>query len=42
MSVIRPAENPKIGKIEAKIRESVYKKPRSPYFLKKYYEVLKL
>ena len=42
MSIIRTVENPKIGKIGAEIRASVYKKPRSPYFLKKCYEVLKL
>ena len=38
MSVIWTAENPKIGNIGAKIRASIYKKPQSPYFLKKCYE----
>ena len=32
--VMRTAKNPKIGKIGAKIRASIYKKPRSPYFFK--------
>ena len=34
MSVIRTAKDLKIGKIGEKIHVSVYKKPRSPYFLK--------
>ena len=42
MSVIRTTENPKNGKFEAEIRASIYKKLWSPYFLKKYYKVLKL
>ena len=42
MFIIRTAENPKIVKIGAEIRASIYKKPRSLYFLKKFYEVLKL
>ena len=42
MSIIRTVENPKIGKIGAKIRLSVYKKPQSLYFQKELYEVLKL
>ena len=42
MSIIRTTENPKNGKIGAEIHASVYKKLWSPYFLKKYYKVLKL
>ena len=42
MSIIRTAKNPKMDKIRAKIRASIHKKPRSLYFLKKIYEVLKL
>ena len=34
MSVIRTAENPKIGKIRAEILASIYKKLWSPCFVK--------
>ena len=34
--VPQTAKNPKIGKIESKIRAFVYRKPRNPYLLKKY------
>ena len=42
MSIIRTTEKLKVGKIGAKVRSSVYKKPRSLYFLRNCYEVLKL
>ena len=42
MSIIRTTKNPKIGKIGVEIRASIYKKPWSPYFQEKCYEVLKL
>ena len=42
MSVIRTTQNPRIGKIGAKICAFVYKKTSESVFSKKFYEVLKL
>ena len=42
MSIIWTAENPEIGKIEAKIRASFFLKTSESVFTKKCYEVLKL
>ena len=36
MSIIRTSKNLKMGKIGAQIHASAYKKPQSPYSLKKF------